>query len=96
MHFADPGTRDIFDGLDTKAARKTLPKALWRVAQRKLDMLQAASKLEDLRVPPSNQLEALRGSLAGLCSIRINDRYRVVFRWDEREGVKDVRIVDYH
>ena len=96
MRFADTGTRDIFDGLDTKAARKTLPKALWPVARRKLDMIQAASRLEDLRVPPGNRLEALKGSLEGFYSVRINDQYRVIFRWDEREGAQDVRIVDYH
>ena len=96
MRFADEGTRDIFDGLDTKAARKTLPKALWPVARRKLDMIQAASRLEDLRIPPGNRLEALKGSLEGFYSVRINDQYRVIFRWDEQEGAQDVRIVDYH
>jgi len=96
MRFADAGTRDIFDGLDTKAARKTLPKALWPVARRKLDMIQAASRLEDLRIPPGNRLEVLKGSLEGFYSVRINDQYRVIFRWDEQEGAQDVRIVDYH
>lgn len=93
--FKDRGAEDIYDGADTRAARKTLPKALWKVAQRKLDMLQAARNLQDLRSPPGNRLEALKGNLEGLYSIRINDQYRIVFAWTP-EGPKDVAIVDYH
>ena len=65
------------------------------VAMRKLAMLNRAGKLEDLRVPPGNRLEALKGNLAGLHSIRVNDQYRVCFRWSP-EGPEDVEIVDYH
>jgi proteic killer suppression protein len=65
------------------------------VAMRKLAMLNRAGKLDDLRVPPGNRLEALKGNLAGLHSIRINDQYRVCFRWTP-EGPEDVEIVDYH
>ena len=66
-----------------------------RVAKRKLEALNAASRLEDLRVPPSNRLEKLRGNLSGFYSIRINDQWRIIFRW--RTGAShDVRIVDYH
>ena len=66
-----------------------------RVAKRKLEALNAASRLEDLRVPPSNRLEKLRGDLNGFYSIRINDQWRIIFRW--RAGSPhDVRIVDYH
>lgn len=65
------------------------------VAMRKLAMLNRAGKLDDLRIPPGNRLEALKGGLAGLHSIRVNDQYRVCFRWTP-EGPEDVEIVDYH
>ena len=65
------------------------------VAMRKLAMLSAAGALEDLRVPPGNRLEALRGELAGHCGIRINDQFRVCFRWTDA-GPADVSIVDDH
>ena len=65
------------------------------VARRKLRQLQIAGRLEDLRVPPGNRLEALRGERAGQHSIRVNDQYRVCFRWT-MAGAEDVEIVDYH
>lgn len=64
-------------------------------AMRKLAMLNRAAKLDDLRVPPGNRLEALKGGRAGQHSIRVNDQYRVCFVWTD-EGPKDVEIVDYH
>jgi proteic killer suppression protein len=73
---------------------KRFPNELRAVAQRKLQYLNVASRLMDLRSPPGNRLEALKGSLAGYHSIRINDQWRVVFRW--REGAYEVQIVDYH
>ncbi len=66
-----------------------------RVALRKLQMLNRASALQDLRIPPGNRLEALKGGRKGQHSIRINDQWRVCFRWSER-GAEDVEIVDYH
>ena len=66
-----------------------------RRAKRKLEAVNAASRLEDLSVPPSNRLERLRGKLKGYHSIRINDQWRIIFRWLEGEP-HDVRIVDYH
>ncbi len=66
-----------------------------RVALRKLAMVEAAQVLDDLRVPPGNRLEALRGDRAGQHSIRINDQYRICFRWQDGEA-HDVEIVDYH
>jgi toxin HigB-1 len=66
-----------------------------RVAKRKLDMLAYAHKLDDLRAPPANRLESLKGNLAGFHSIRINDQWRVVFRWGDA-GPTEVDIVDYH
>ena len=70
-------------------------KNIERVARRKLEMLDAAVRLEDLRRPPGNRLEALKGSRIGQYSIRINDQFRLCFRW-ERDGAIDVEIVDYH
>ena len=64
-------------------------------AMRKLAMLNRAGRLDDLRVPPGNRLEALKGNLAGLHSIRVNEQFRVCFRWTP-EGPEDVEIVDYH
>ena len=66
-----------------------------RVALRKLRQLQIANRLDDLRVPPGNRLEALKGDRRGLYSIRINDQYRLCFRWT-RAGAEEVEIVDYH
>lgn len=95
VSFKDRGTEDIFDGNDSKEARKTCPINLWNVAQRKLDQLNAAISLNDLRVPPGNRLEALQGERAGQHSIRINDQYRLCFVWLEQEAFS-VEIVDYH
>jgi proteic killer suppression protein len=65
------------------------------VARRKLRQLQIAGRLEDLRVPPGNRLEALKGDRAGQYSVRVNDQFRVCFRWTAA-GAADVEIVDYH
>ncbi len=92
--FGDQGTEDIFNGDNTKAARRT-PRVIWKIASRKLDMLNAAHVLQDLAVPPGNQLEALKGTLAGSHSIRINDQYRIIFRWQDGHP-HDVRMTDYH
>ncbi len=66
-----------------------------RAARRKLEVLEAVERLEDLRVPPGNRLEVLRGERKGQHSIRVNDQYRICFVWSE-EGAEDVEIVDYH
>lgn len=93
--FADGETEDIFDGLSTKNTRRRLPQDLLTVAQRKLDYLNAARDLNDLRVPPGNMLEPLRGDREGQHSIRINDQYRICFVWTPA-GPEQVEIVDYH
>lgn len=93
--FANRASEDLFDGRDTRAARKACPVRLWPVLRRKLDQLDSAESLEDLRVPPGNRLEVLTGDRAGQHSIRVNERYRVCFRWGER-GPSDVEVVDYH
>lgn len=92
--FGTQGTEDVFNGDDTKAARKVCPSTLWAVARRKLDQINHAARPSDLRVPPGNQFEALKGDRAGQYSVRINDQYRICFGWDE--GAVDVEIVDYH
>ena len=88
-------TEDIFDGIDSKRARKVCPKNLWSIAQRKLDLLNAAVSLGDLKVPLGNNLEALKGDRKGQHSIRVNDQYRICFRWTT-QGAEDVEITDYH
>ncbi len=95
VEFADAGTRDVYNGRSTRQARSLLPAALVPLARRKLTMLAAAVSLDSLRLPPGNRLEALRGDRAGQHSIRINDQYRICFRWADGEAV-DVEIVDYH
>jgi proteic killer suppression protein len=93
--FRDAATEDLFYGRSTKAARKRLPQALLRQAAKKLDAVDSAGVLEDLRIPPGNRLEALRGDRKGEHSIRINDQYRICFKWTEA-GPEDVEVVDYH
>jgi toxin HigB-1 len=95
VSFGDKGTEDVFDGRETKGARKACPSDLMRVARRKLDQLNQAAALGDLRVPPSNHLEKLKGEREGQYSIRINDQWRVCFWWTDK-GAEDVEIVDYH
>lgn len=74
---------------------RRLPTEIQAAALRKLRLLAAAKRLDDLRVPPGNRLEALSGNRAGCYSIRINDQWRICFRWSEG-GASDVEIVDYH
>jgi toxin HigB-1 len=95
VSFADKGTEDIFDGRASKSARKACACDLLRVARRKLDLLNQAATLGDLRAPPSNHLEKLKGEREGQYSVRINGQWRVCFRWTEL-GAEDVEIVDYH
>ena len=93
--FHNRGTEDVFDGLDTKAARRICPPTSWVVARRKLDQINRVSELRELAVPPGNQLEALRGDRYGQHSIRINQRYRICFRWRNGDAY-EVEITDYH
>jgi toxin HigB-1 len=93
--FRDKGTEDLFDGRDTKQSRKACPSDLVSVARRKLDQLNQAVVLGDLRAPPSNRLEKLKDERLGQYSIRINDQWRVCFRWTD-SSAEDVEIVDYH
>ena len=92
--FDDAATSDVFHGEDSRAARR-LPKEVWSVIRRKLDALHAASNVNDLRVPPGNRLETLRGDQAGRHSIRVNDKLRITFRF-EGGHAWEVRCEDYH
>jgi proteic killer suppression protein len=95
VSFADQGTEDIFNGVNSSAARKVCPISLWKVAGRKLDQLDSVTILDELRVPPGNRLEMLTGDRKGQYSIRINDQYRLCFVWSDA-GPEHVLIVDYH
>jgi proteic killer suppression protein len=92
--FGDKRTEDLFQGISNRETRK-FPADLIKVAVRKLDMLNAAYQLEDLRSPPGNRLEALKGDLKGFYSIRINEQWRIIFQW-QNGNVLAVKIVDYH
>jgi len=89
--FADKITAAIFAGLEVRR----LPRAIQAIARRKLKLVDAAVSLESLRVPPGNRLEALKGDRAGQWSIRINDQWRICFRWKGADAF-DVEVVDYH
>jgi proteic killer suppression protein len=93
--FRDRGTEDVFNGRDTKAARRTCPTELWTRAQRRLSQLDYASSLHDLRIPASNRLHALEGDRSGQYSISINRQYRICFDWTPM-GPQTVEITDYH
>ena len=88
--FADKKTQALFRDERVKEFQ-----GIARAAKRKLEMLDAASRLDDLKVPPGNRLEALSGDLSGFHSIRINDQWRLVFVWRD-DGAYEVEIVDYH
>jgi proteic killer suppression protein len=93
-NFGDDATEDLFHGNESARVRRfsanLRPRAL-----RKLDLLNGAADVNDLRAPPSNHLEKLSGSLAGFWSIRVNDQWRIVFRWNDGSAL-DVRLTDYH
>ena len=91
LSFADKETERIWDGV----VSRRLPIAIQSIARRKVRMINNARRLDDLRIPPANRLEALKGDMKGQHSIRINDQWRICFRWGNA-GVTDVRIVHYH
>jgi proteic killer suppression protein len=93
--FKNKGTEDIFNGRNTKDARKNCPKSVWNIATRKLDLLDSVHSIDDLRIPPGNMLEALKGDRRGEYSIRINNQYRICFMWSD-SGPDQVKITDYH
>ncbi len=92
--FADATIEDLFNGQDTKAARR-IPTPIWPVVRRKLDLLNRVSRLDALRVPPGDRLEALKGDHAGSNSIGVNEQYRITFTFRE-EHCYEVCCTDYH
>ena len=94
INFADKSTEDLFNGFDTKAARR-IPRTIWKAAILRLDALDGAKQLQDLKFPPGNRPEVLKGNRSGFHSIRINGQFRIVFRWLDGD-VHDVEITDYH
>jgi len=94
VSFGDKATSDLFHGVSSRHARK-LPNQIYELALLKLDIINAAQVLDDLRSPPGNRLESLRGDFKGFHSIRINSQWRIVFCWDAN-AAHDVQIVDYH
>jgi len=93
--FQDQGTVDVFDGVESRAAEKACPRSLWPVARRKLDQLNRVRDLAELRVPPGNRLERLRGARRGQHSVRVNEQYRICFVWEAGDAYT-VEIADYH
>ena len=94
LSFGDAATEDVFNGRSSGRTRRFGADTL-RAAVRKLDMIEASAALSDLSAPPGNRLEALKGEWRGFHSIRVNDQWRIVFRW-ERGGATEVRLTDYH
>lgn len=93
--FADAATGALFNGVDSRQARAACRRELWPVARRKLTQLNRVRDLAELAVPPGNRLERLSGSRRGQYSLRINQQYRVCFRW-EAGYADEVEITDYH
>jgi toxin HigB-1 len=94
ISFGNRATSDLFHGISSSRIRR-LPSQLKELAIYKLDVLNAAQSLKDLQAPPGNRLEALKGDFAGFHSIRINNQWRLVFRWRD-SSAHDVQIIDYH
>ena len=94
ISFGDLATADLYHNRNTNRVRR-FPLDITKRALLKLDILNAATQLIDLRSPPSNRLEALKGDLKGFHSIRVNQQWRIIFRWGEN-GAVDVALVDYH
>ena len=92
--YADEATRDVHIGVESRAGRR-FGASVRDVARRKLDLIGAAADLRDLAVPPGNRLEKLKGRLAGFYSIRVNDQFRIVFKFEAGQA-SHVQIVDYH
>ena len=92
--FLDASTEDIWNGVNSKAARR-IPKSLWPVVQRKWDQLDSVANVDALRVPPGNRLHTLSGDRSGQFAMRVNDQYRIVFRFEGHDAY-DVSCTDYH
>ena len=93
--FHDRGTEDVFDGVDSREARGSCPRELWLIARRKLDQINRVREVGELGIPPGNRLERLMGDRRGQHSVRINQQYRICFRWESGDAY-EVEIADYH
>ncbi|TVQ21670.1 MAG: plasmid maintenance system killer protein [Spirochaetaceae bacterium] len=93
--FANRATEDLFDGVSSRGARRACPVSLWPEVRRKLDQFNRVQELSELSIPPGNRLEQSRGERRGQHSIRINDQYRICFRWEDGYA-DDVEVADYH
>jgi proteic killer suppression protein len=93
--FKNTATKDIFNGKNTKGARKVCPNSLWKIASRKLDLLDSVTSVQELKIPPGNKLESLSGDRKGQYSIRINNQSRICFVWTDNRP-DQIEIVDYH
>ena len=93
--FKNKGTEDIFDGLVSRVARKCCPQSIWPVARRKMDQINRVRDISELKLPPGNRLELLKGDRENQYSIRINQQYRICFTWEEGHAY-DIEITDYH
>jgi len=92
--FGNALAEDLFDDRNSRVMR-SFPAELRRIARRKLQYLHDAADLSDMRIPPSNRREKLKGEWSGFHSVRVNDQWRLVFRWTAGNA-SDVQIVDYH
>jgi len=92
--YRDDATRDVHVGVDSRAAHR-FSRAVRAIARRKLDLIGAVADIRDLAVPPGNRLEKLKGDLVGFYGIRVNDQFRITFRF-EAGNASDVQITDYH
>ena len=93
--FKTTGTEDIFDGKASQAARKCCPQSTWPVVRRKLYQINRVQELSELKVPPGNRLERLKGDQENQYSIRINQQFRICFKWEEGHAY-EIEITDYH
>lgn len=93
--FKSVGSEDIFDGVASQAARKCCPQSIWPIVRRKLDQINRVREITELKVPPGNRLERLKGDREYQYSIRINQQYRICFIWEEGHAY-EIEITDYH
>ena len=93
--FHGQGTQDVFDSKNSKSAGGCCPRSLWAIAQRKLDQINRVREIVELTIPPANRLERLRGERKDQYSIRINQQFRICFKWEDGNAY-EVEIVDYH
>jgi proteic killer suppression protein len=95
LSFKNQGTEDVFDGTASSVARKSCPPSIWPIAQRKLDQINRVGSVAELKIPPGNRLERLKGDRKSQYSIRINQQFRICFIWEDGHAY-EVEIADYH